>query len=280
MKANVQLPGARRACVPLLLLSGAAAAATCLVEGPAIYVLPVLGAGLAVIVVRLCRRPPRGVSDAAPPVLPRSARLSSSALKLTAFALLGVNAVLGLAALRVVSRCHGCRQIVEHNLRAVWTGLKLHHKHVGQYPESLGDLVLDSTCITLTLESPFDPEVGWVPTVRDVIYTSYMYRPGAGPWVTDPTLILAHDRAAFSRLRERLFQTPGRFVLFADGHVAGLEPAAFSAALEADRARRRTLGWPVDPPEPPVRRMPGRQQVTQAPTASAPATPTTQGSTP
>lgn len=129
-------------------------------------------------------------------------------------------------------------------LRGIESGLRTYHERFADYPPSLFVLVDAGMLTRKQLVTPFDPSGFEQPPHRPQTDTSFVYHPGAGPWIDDDRIILAYERAPFCSAEADLAPSPGRFVVFGTGQVRWLPEGVFAAALEEDRLRRREIGWP------------------------------------
>ena len=93
--------------------------------------------------------------------------------------------------------------------------------------------------------NPFDHKAPKYYSDGQLLYSSYIYRPGVAKHVADPGLIIAHEREAFDVCEPCICAPKERWVLFGDGKVIHLTDAEFAEALRKDEQRRRELGWPT-----------------------------------
>lgn len=226
------------------VLSLAAAAYTCVAPGPAILLGPVIGLPSALFALDSAYaawKQRRAHRDRAVPVA-HTASVRGAAQLAAALALVLAHLLLGLGVLgtfREVAKS----AVSASNLRGIWMGMKMYYSPNGDYAGSLAGLVTADLCSPghlLALHDPDRYEAG----PGEPLYSSYVYQPGAGACSEDARLILAFERAPWTRGELRLFCERGRFVLFADGNVRWLRPGDFASARRTDRAARAGLGWP------------------------------------
>lgn len=237
-----------------LLASVLLAAATCAAEGKLLYVLPVGGLVLAIVARQAARRAVAIKQDVAGAEVPAPRRSRRFAPRL-ASVLTVTHVVLLACTLNIAREYYLTNRFVAGELQSLARGLRLYHDSHGVYPETVADLVLDGTCSTKQISSPYDPGTRWPGPPDWEIHTSFTLRPGVGPWRPDPALVVLHDREPFSRAHERLFRSRGRLVLFGDERVGVLTPVEFEQALRTDLARRLELGWPTEFAVPATRRL-------------------------
>jgi hypothetical protein len=129
------------------------------------------------------------------------------------------------------------------NLRGLGLGIKEYTEDFGHYPPALTQ-VLDAGIVTARqCLAPFDTACD-EQTVK-LGYSSFVYRPGIGPWNPQPDVILAHERLSWGTMSDG--RTPAITVLFANGNTRLLTVKDFQAAMIRDLHKRRELGWPIGP---------------------------------
>lgn len=135
------------------------------------------------------------------------------------------------------------------NLRGIGIAMKMYVNQHLDYPPTACELVAAGETDWGQFQAMGDPDVPHSGLEDEAEYSSYVYQPGRGDWQDDRRLILAYERGAWTPLELRMAPRYGRFVLFADGRVDGLDDEAFREARHDDAEAREKLRWPVPVPE-------------------------------
>lgn len=219
-------------------------AALCLVPplwaGGWLFALPPLVGGLVATLALVCIVGSPGGGDVDPATPPPPPRLRSS-LILVAAAILACHTALSLRALGV-ARMIALSGVSQSNLRGIGQCLHAYCGEFGDYPPTIQDTILTRYLTEGQWMSPGDCS-GVETMVLSEGYSSYVYAPGRGPWLPDPSLLLAYERLPWTYGRNDLACPPGFSVLRGDGTVEWLDLFEFEDALREDGKTRRRLGW-------------------------------------
>jgi len=174
---------------------------------------------------------------------PGAARTTLLMMVLCLLLLLGCT-FLNMAALGSI-RAASKSTISAANLMAIGLSVEQYAEKYAAYPPSLNAFVSDGSMSARSLVNPFVPQAPDYDPDAQLIYSSYIYKPGVGKYVSDPSIIIAYEREAFDVCVPYLFAPRERWVLFGDGQVRHLTEAEFAEAMRKDRRRREELRWPT-----------------------------------
>jgi hypothetical protein len=110
--------------------------------------------------------------------------------------------------------------VTTSNLRGIGVAIGLYAADHGRYPDDFDALVAGGYSVPGQFIAVGDPDVPTDAGVKPV-YSSFAYRPPAGGPNSDPAIILAYEREAWSPDELRVFPRYVRQVLFADGVCCG-----------------------------------------------------------
>jgi hypothetical protein len=130
--------------------------------------------------------------------------------------------------------------VASANLHGIALAVETYCNEQGVAPGSFDDLLLANLVTDRQLLSFSDPAA--FPALAGAKnYSSFKLLPPPDPFVSDASILVAHERQPWSRGEWRLFSVRRRQAVFSDGHVQSLTEAEFDAALKADNERRAQL---------------------------------------